>query len=603
MLNYTNPENRVCLALRRHTGTRVVGLCHSVAEAIDDCARTLGRPRAEIDVHAAGVNHFTWFLSIRDARDGSDLMPEFRRRTMAADPEPSAAHADARRATGTPPGDRRRPRRRVPAMGGRGHRHARLRLRGARSTEPRRRRDARGLGVRRPAGRAAPGRTVAGGEGRPQRGRDHGRRRSRVGPGAGLRSSSRTTATSTTFRPIPSSRSRASSRTVCREGVPVGAMPEPVAALRPARAGDPGSGGRGGASRGRATSRCGRCCSTRWSTARAPPSGSSTRSCGRTAPSCRASGPDRAALRRFVRHGTRPSARLSGVIRRRHPGLLARPCEGLRGRGGGPSRVPRSWPPGTRTRPAGRPRASGARGPAPRRTWRAPGTTGHRRRHRHHEDERAPRRHRRRGRGRQARLHREGAGADARRGAGRIVEAVERAGVKLTVSLPRLAHGYTLGDPGRPRVRSPRDGDAGPVPAVARRRRRSALAARPSSSIPPTPAAAPWSTSVAIRSTSPACSSAACPRRSAEFGRVTGHAVDDNAVAVLRHRTGALGIAETGFVNPSSPFTIEIHGTKGSLLYGTPEPRLLVGDGSRGRDEAGPSCRSPNPGRRPSSSG
>jgi alpha-galactosidase len=86
MFNYTNPENRVCLALARHTSVRIVGLCHSVAEAIDDCARTLGRERSEIDVKAAGVNHFTWFLSIRDATDGSDLMPEFRRRTLAGDP-------------------------------------------------------------------------------------------------------------------------------------------------------------------------------------------------------------------------------------------------------------------------------------------------------------------------------------------------------------------------------------------------------------------------------------------------------------------------------------------------------------------------------------
>jgi alpha-galactosidase len=86
ILNYTNPENRVCLALRRHTSARVVGLCHSVAEAIDECARTLGRHRDEIDVHAAGVNHFTWLLSIRDARDGGDLMPEFRRRRLAVDP-------------------------------------------------------------------------------------------------------------------------------------------------------------------------------------------------------------------------------------------------------------------------------------------------------------------------------------------------------------------------------------------------------------------------------------------------------------------------------------------------------------------------------------
>ena len=54
MLNYTNPENRVCVAIRRHTSARAIGLCHSVAETIDDDARTLGRPRAEIDAQRRG---------------------------------------------------------------------------------------------------------------------------------------------------------------------------------------------------------------------------------------------------------------------------------------------------------------------------------------------------------------------------------------------------------------------------------------------------------------------------------------------------------------------------------------------------------------------
>ncbi|HYU50801.1 MAG TPA: alpha-glucosidase/alpha-galactosidase [Candidatus Limnocylindria bacterium] len=85
LFNYTNPENRVCLALRRHTSVRAIGLCHSVAEAIEDCARVLGRQPDQIEAKAAGVNHFTWFLSIRDARDGSDLLPEFRRRIAAGD--------------------------------------------------------------------------------------------------------------------------------------------------------------------------------------------------------------------------------------------------------------------------------------------------------------------------------------------------------------------------------------------------------------------------------------------------------------------------------------------------------------------------------------
>jgi len=70
----------------------------------------------------------------------------------------------------------------------------------------------------------------------------------------------------------------------------------------------------------------------------------------------------------------------------------------------------------------------------------------------------------------------------------------------------------------------------------------------------------------------------------AAYGAVTGRPVDDNAVVTMRDRSGAIGVAETGFVTPASPFSIEIHGTRGSLLFGTPEPRLLVGtvaDGDR----------------------
>ncbi|WP_308639013.1 Gfo/Idh/MocA family protein [Paenibacillus silvisoli] len=54
----------------------------------------------------------------------------------------------------------------------------------------------------------------------------------------------------------------------------------------------------------------------------------------------------------------------------------------------------------------------------------------------------------------------------------------------------------------------------------------------------------------------------------ATFGYVTGKAVDDNTATVLRYENGAIGIAETGFVNPCSPFCVEIHGTEGSLLFG-----------------------------------
>jgi predicted dehydrogenase len=165
-----------------------------------------------------------------------------------------------------------------------------------------------------------------------------------------------------------------------------------------------------------------------------------------------------------------------------------------------------------------------------------------------------------------------------------IVDAVDRAGVKLTVSLPRLSHGYTLairdilasgrlGEVTQVRCRLSHDG------AVGRRW-------LPAQFFDPDDAGGGALVDLG-------CHPLYLTRLflggmpesvSAVFGYVTGHAVDDNAVAVLRHRTGALGIAETGFVNPSSPFTIEVHGTKGSLLYGSPEPRLLVGPAGGDRD-------------------
>ena len=164
--------------------------------------------------------------------------------------------------------------------------------------------------------------------------------------------------------------------------------------------------------------------------------------------------------------------------------------------------------------------------------------------------------------------------ADARR----IVEAAEHEGVKLTVSLPRLSDGYTiairallgsgrLGDVTQVRCRLSHDG------AVGERW-------LPDQFFDPDEAGGGALVDLG-------CHPLYLTRLflgempvsvSAEYGHVTGRDVEDNAAVILRTPPGALGIAETGFVNPSSPFTIEVHGTNGSLLYGTPEPRLLVRD-------------------------
>jgi predicted dehydrogenase len=65
-------------------------------------------------------------------------------------------------------------------------------------------------------------------------------------------------------------------------------------------------------------------------------------------------------------------------------------------------------------------------------------------------------------------------------------------------------------------------------------------------------------------------------RISAHFGYVTGKDVEDNAVAVLQYPNGALGIVEAGFVTNYSPFSFELHGTQGSVIFSARERQLLI---------------------------
>jgi alpha-galactosidase len=80
LINYTNPEGRVCLAIRRHSKVRAVGLCHGVAGTVLWAAVLLERRLEDVEMLAAGVNHFTWVTALRDRRTGEDLYPEFQHR-------------------------------------------------------------------------------------------------------------------------------------------------------------------------------------------------------------------------------------------------------------------------------------------------------------------------------------------------------------------------------------------------------------------------------------------------------------------------------------------------------------------------------------------
>ncbi len=53
----------------------------------------------------------------------------------------------------------------------------------------------------------------------------------------------------------------------------------------------------------------------------------------------------------------------------------------------------------------------------------------------------------------------------------------------------------------------------------------------------------------------------------AVYGRFTGRAVEDHSVVAMLYPNGALGIAEASLLGATAPFSVEAHGTEGSLLY------------------------------------
>jgi len=116
LVNFTNPMIRICDAVNRHSSIKAVGLCHQIYAGYGmvgvALANDLGievpegltgmhaamdqhplqqHMRAQIvplvDIRAAGLNHFTWILSIKDRRTGEDLYPLFRKRFFELKPE------------------------------------------------------------------------------------------------------------------------------------------------------------------------------------------------------------------------------------------------------------------------------------------------------------------------------------------------------------------------------------------------------------------------------------------------------------------------------------------------------------------------------------
>jgi len=64
-LNYSNPNAMVTWACNTYGGVNTIGLCHGEIHGEEQIADALGYKRDELDFICAGLNHQTWYISIK----------------------------------------------------------------------------------------------------------------------------------------------------------------------------------------------------------------------------------------------------------------------------------------------------------------------------------------------------------------------------------------------------------------------------------------------------------------------------------------------------------------------------------------------------------
>lgn len=74
----TNPEARLVMALDQHANVRTVGLCHGVEIVLQWMGPLVGVSPDDLEVTAAGVNHFTWILKLVEKATERDVLPDLR---------------------------------------------------------------------------------------------------------------------------------------------------------------------------------------------------------------------------------------------------------------------------------------------------------------------------------------------------------------------------------------------------------------------------------------------------------------------------------------------------------------------------------------------
>ena len=90
LFNFTNPEARVLHAILHLTKAKAAGFCHGVFTALETIEEYSGRPREELEIVSAGINHFYAVVRAVDMKTGADILPAMIARAKA-EPNPHRA--------------------------------------------------------------------------------------------------------------------------------------------------------------------------------------------------------------------------------------------------------------------------------------------------------------------------------------------------------------------------------------------------------------------------------------------------------------------------------------------------------------------------------
>ncbi|MDN3956460.1 hypothetical protein [Sporolactobacillus laevolacticus] len=75
IINYSNPEGAICLAIQKYTKIKSFGLCHGTPDTASWIAKEVFHVDSEkLEYRAAGINHLTWFTDL--TIDGTNVYPQ-----------------------------------------------------------------------------------------------------------------------------------------------------------------------------------------------------------------------------------------------------------------------------------------------------------------------------------------------------------------------------------------------------------------------------------------------------------------------------------------------------------------------------------------------